>query len=161
VTASVAGVRRSFLTVPMAAIAGLSLALGLSVVVPGPSTAAPAGTAAAPVADTHPEWGATTGRDATVRKGCHGYAYSYTLTPPDGDWALETFLVGPKGKQYASGYFLTGTDPLAGSGAFRLCQRSTRAGTYTIRALLTVENGVDHDEGYLPESTFRLRKPRR
>jgi len=120
---------------------------------------APAVNAAAPAAD-HPEWGSTSAKDATVRKGCRAYSYSYALTPPPGDWALETFLIGPHGKQYGSGYFLTGPDPLAGNSAWRLCRHSTRGGTYTIRARLTVQNGAEYYDGWLPETTFRLHKPR-
>jgi hypothetical protein len=128
----------------------LLLALGLA----GP---APAVTAAA-ADDVHPEWGSISAQDATVKSGCAAYLYSYALTPPPGDWALETFLIGPRGKQYGSGYFLTGKDPLAGDGAWRLCRRSTRGGTYTIRARLTVQNGGDYYDGWLSDTTFRLRK---
>ncbi len=135
--------RRSLVTVLLAL--GL-LALGPAV------TAAPA---------EHPEWGRTTAKSATLKPGCRAYAYSYALTPPDGDWALETFLVGPHGREYGSGYFLTGTDPLAGDGTWRLCGRSTRGGKYTISARLTVQNGADYYDGWLPETTFRLHKPRR
>ena len=120
---------------------------------------APAVTAAAPAAD-HPEWGRTSTTNATVKPGCRAYPYSYSLTPPDGDWALETFLIGPHGKQYGSGYFVTGSDPLAGDGAWRLCRNATRGGTYTIRARLTAQNGADYYDGWLPDTTFRLRKPR-
>ena len=130
---------------------GLLLAV-LAVLVP------PAGAAD----DTHPEWGRTAAHDARIKKGCHSYAYSYALTPPDGDWGLETFLIGPNGRQYGSGWFLTGSDPLAGPGQWRLCQRSTRPGTYTIRARLGVVNGAAYEEGWLPDTTFRLsRKHRR
>ena len=123
---------------------------------------APTATAAVPTrpgADVRPGWGSTAADDAKIRKGCRGYAYSYTINPPPGDWSLETFLVGPRGKQYGSGYFLTG-DPLTGSGAFRLCRRATKGGKYTIRALLSVQDGLEYAEGWLPETTFRLRKPR-
>jgi hypothetical protein len=131
----------------------LLLALGLLVLAP------PVG-AATPTAD-HPEWGRTSTNDASLKPGCRAYAYAYVLTPPDGDWALETFLIGPHGRQYGSGYFLTGKDPLAGDGAWRLCGRATRGGTYTIRARLTVQNGADYYDGWLPDTTFRLHKPRR
>jgi hypothetical protein len=129
------------------------VALGLTVLAPTISVADPS--------VVHPEWGSTTAQSAKLRTGCHGYPYGYALTPPDGDWALETYLVGPHGKQYGSGYFQTGGDPLAGTGAWRLCLRSTRGGIYTIRARLTVLNGGDSYDGWLPDSTFRLRKPRR
>jgi hypothetical protein len=114
----------------------------------------------APSGEVHPDWGSTSAPDAKLRKGCHGYGYAYALSPPDGDWALETFLIGPRGKQKASGYFVTGEDPLAGPGQFRLCRGSANGGRYTIRALLTVQNGGTYAEGWLPETTFRLRKPR-
>jgi hypothetical protein len=119
----------------------------------------PAATAGDP--GTHPEWGTTSAADRVLRHGCRGYRYTYALTPPDGDWALETFLVGPHGKQLGSGYFMTGADPLSGTGTWRLCHRPARSGTYTIRARLTTENGADHYDGWLPDSSFRLHKPRR
>jgi hypothetical protein len=115
---------------------------------------------ATPPGPVHPEWGAVSARDATIRQGCRTYAYGYALTPPDGDWALETFLVGPRGRRYGSGYFDTGADPLAGDAGWRLCLRSTPAGRYTISAHLTVLNGPDSYDGWLPDTTFRLRKPR-
>ena len=145
----------SLLTTILAAVLASLLGLGLLALTPTPATAVTARSG-----EVHPEWGSTSAPDAKLRKGCHGYAYSYALTPPDGDWALETFLVGRHGKQYASGYFLTGEDPLAGASQFRLCRRSTRGGTYTIRAYLTIQNGGHYDEGWLPDTTFRLRKPR-
>jgi hypothetical protein len=111
-------------------------------------------------ADTHPEWGHTAAADARILKGCHRYSYSYALTPPDGDWQLETFLVGPHGRQYGSGWFITG-DPLVGRSGWRLCQRVVRPGTYTIRALLTVDDAVATYAGWLPDTTFRLSARRR
>jgi hypothetical protein len=110
--------------------------------------------------DVHPEWGSTSAADATIKRGCRGYAYTYAITPPDGDWMLETFLVGPGGKAYGSDYFITG-DPLSGVGSWRLCRRSTRGGTYTVRAKLSVINGGDYYEGWLADTKFRLHKPRR
>jgi hypothetical protein len=143
-TDSVAPVRRALLIV--------LTAVGLSVLAPSVAVAAPA--------DVHPEWGTTTGHDAKIRNGCHRYRYDYALTPPDGDWSLETFLVGPGGKHYGSDTFQSG-DPLVGTGTWRLCRQSTRGGRYTIRAKLSVINGGDYYEGWLPDSTFRLRKPPR
>jgi hypothetical protein len=134
-----------------------ALVLGLSLLVPTGT----AGALAVGPEPAHPEWGSTQVKPTlTIKKGCHRYAYSYAITPPDGDWSLETFLIGPGGKQYGSGFFLRGEDPLNGASAFRLCRRSTKGGTYTIRALLTVQNGADYVEGYLPDTTFRLKKPR-
>jgi hypothetical protein len=148
-------VPRLLLTLLVAPLVGL----GLPALTPVASTAAPTTTAAEPAA-THPEWGATSAESAKLRRGCHDYAYSYTLTPPDGDWSLETFLVGPRGKAAGSGYFLTGKDPLTGTSSWRLCRHGTKGGVYTIKAKLSVQNGGDVVEGWLPPSTFKLRKPR-
>jgi hypothetical protein len=125
--------------------------LGLLTLTPVASNAA---------SDVHPEWGATAASNATVKRGCRQYEYTYAITPPDGDWALETFLVGPGGKASGSGYFVTGKDALAGTSTWRLCRRAVKGGLYTIKAKLSVQNGADLVEGWLPPSTFRLRKPR-
>ena len=135
-------------------IAVVALVAALAPTVLPPSVSAAAG-------EVHPEWGSISAHGARLHQGCRGYAYGYALTPPDGDWALETFLLGPHGKRYGSGYFQTGSDPLTGTGAWRLCLRATRGGIYTIRARLTVQNGSDLYDGWLPDSTFRLRKPHR
>ena len=134
----------------------VALTLGLSTLAP----TAPAATATpGPV---RAEWGSTqVAPSLALRKGCRRYDYSYALTPPDGDWALETFLLGPGGKTRGSGFFLTGSDPLSGPASFKLCFRSTKGGTYTIRALLSVQDGADYVEGYLPDTTFQLTKKRR
>jgi hypothetical protein len=110
--------------------------------------------------EVHPEWGHTSEQDARIRHGCHTYTYSYALTPPDGDWGLETFLVGPDGRQYGSGWFLTGSDPLQGSGGWRLCRAAVKPGSYRIRARLTVDNAIAYYDGWLPDTTFRLKRPR-
>ena len=136
-------------------LSSLVLALVLALGSLGSLTLAPAATAA----EVHPEWGSTTASSATLHHGCRSYPYAYALTPPDGDWMLETFLIGPRGKHYGSDYFIT-ADPLSGTGSWRLCLRSTKGGRYTIQAKLSVINGGDYYEGWLPDTTFRLRKPR-
>jgi hypothetical protein len=141
----------------------LTLFLGLLVavlVVPVGPAASGASASAVRDPDVHPEWGSTSAPDAKVRRSCHEYAYAYTISPPSGDWALETFLVGPRDKAVGSGYFLTGKDPLSGTSTWRLCRHSLKGGVYTIRALLTVQNGSEVVEGWLPDSTFRLTKKR-
>jgi hypothetical protein len=130
------------------------------VAVPGLTAVSTSGASATADPLVHPEWGSTSAPNAKIRRSCHQYAYSYAITPPAGDWALETFLIGPGGKAAGSGYFQTGKDELTGTSTWRLCQRSTKGGRYTIRALLSVQNGSELVEGWLPDSTFRLRKPR-
>jgi len=152
---------------PLPHVVVLTLLAAL-VAVPGLTAVATSGASATTAAPTpadseplvHPEWGSTSAPNAKIKRSCHQYAYSYAITPPDGDWSLETFLVAPSGKAAGSGYFLTGKDPLAGTSTWRLCKRSTKGGRYTIRALLSVQDGTELVEGWLPDSTFKLRKPR-
>lgn len=145
---TVADVLRSLVVLVVSLTA---LAQSPATATPGPSTPA----------EVHPEWGSTTGHDARIKKGCRPYRYDYAITPPEGYWSLETFLIGPRGTEYASGYFLTGEDPLAGPGVFRLCRRALEAGRFTIRARVTVgDDFTGYTEGWLPDSTFRLRPKR-
>jgi hypothetical protein len=116
----------------------------------------------------HPEWGQVTGHNAVLKRGCHTYTYSYAITPPEGDWALETFIRGPgpahgpRRVGLANSAFLDGYDPLSGTGHFILCQPSTRSGRFTIKTKLSVQNGPDsYTEGWLPVAHFRLRAPGR
>jgi hypothetical protein len=111
--------------------------------------------------DTHPEWGSTSAPDAVLKKGCRDYTYSYQVSPPEGYWSLELFFKGPKGKRVGSAYFLYGADPVADTEVLGLCRSSTQTGRYTIKGLLSVQNGSETVEGWLPESTFRLHRPRR
>jgi hypothetical protein len=128
----------------------------------GLSTLVPSGAAVATTPEpTHPEWGSTqVAPSLTLRQGCRRYDYSYAITPPDGDWALETSLLGPGGKKRGSNVFLTGSAELTATSSFKLCRRATKGGTYTIRALVTVQNGASYVEGYLPDTTFQLIKRR-
>ena len=110
--------------------------------------------------DVHPEWGSTSAPDGVLRRSCHTYPYSYALTPPQkGDWALEVFVVGPKGKRLASGALAEGFDPEKGSDTFRICKPTTHPGVFKIKAKFSNLDGDDLVEGYLPVSRFRLRAP--
>jgi hypothetical protein len=113
--------------------------------------------------DVHPEWGSTSAPDAVLKRGCKDYTYSYQVTPPEGQWSLELFFKGPSGKRVGSAYFLSGGDPLADTEVLELCRSTTRTGRFTIRAFLSVQTLDDDEatEGWLPESHFRLHRPRR
>jgi hypothetical protein len=158
VVAVVNGYRRR---VPRSLPHGVLILLLALVALPGLTGVATSTAAVGSEPLVHPEWGSTAAPDGTLRRSCRPYTYSYAITPPAGDWALETFLVGPRGKAAGSGYFVTGQDALAGSSTWQLCKRSAKGGVYTIRALLSVQNGSDVVEGWLPDSTFQLSKPRR
>jgi len=109
--------------------------------------------------EVHPEWGSTSAPDGVLKRGCKSYSYSYALTPPKGDWALETFIVGPKGKRLASGAFMVNLDKLADTATYRLCKPTTRPGTFKIKAKVSVLDGDELTEGWLPITRFRLRAP--
>jgi hypothetical protein len=112
-------------------------------------------------AQAQPEhgWGSTGAADRTLKPGCATYNYHYRLTPPPGDWMLETFLLDPNKKRVASGYFLSAADPVKGQSKFAFCGLNTVPGVFTIRAKLTVSN-PNTRSGWLKASTFRLRAPR-
>jgi hypothetical protein len=110
--------------------------------------------------DVHPEWGTTSAPNAVLKKSCHDYRYSYDINPPEGDWNLETFIIGPGGKTLFNAAFLGPYDPKQNTARFRICKPSTRFGRFTIKAKLSVQNGDEYVEGWLPPSYFRLHRPR-
>jgi hypothetical protein len=122
----------------------------------------PAKTSQDPLAglQVHPEWGSITGRSGVLKRGCHKYAYSYSIRPPEGIWALEVFISGPGLKHLAAGVFVDGYDPKTGTGSYKLCRVTTRYGTFKIEAKLSADDGSGHlTEGRLPADTFKLRHP--
>ncbi len=137
-------------------------------VAPGPVAAAPAAGYAKPGPDpldgltVHPEWGSITGRSGVLKRGCHKYTFTYSITPPEGIWAIEVFISGPRFKHLAASAFLDGFDPKTGSGRYKLCRVTTRYGRFRIEAKLSADNGSGHIvEGRLPGDSYRLRAPRR
>jgi len=143
------------------ALAAAAAAVALSLVpAPGPVQATPAPDPLAALA-LHPEWGSVTGKGGVLRRGCHIYTFSYAITPPEGIWALEIFISGPRLKHLAAGAFLGGYDPESGPGHYKLCLATTHYGTFQIEAKVSVDDGAGHiTEGRLPTDTYRLRRPR-
>lgn len=140
---------------------GAALALISGVLVLGFGLSSPSHAVVAK-AETHPEWGRTIREDGRLKRSCRNYAYRYELSPPEGEWALETFLIGPGRVPLASGAFAIGTNPPSGRATFRFCRSSTRPGVFKIRALLSVQDkfGKDYQSGWLPVTKFRLRARR-
>jgi hypothetical protein len=136
----------------------LALVLLSSLLVLGFGLSSPVGASEAKP-ETHPEWGRTIRGDGFLKRSCRNYPYRYELTPPDGLWALETFLIGPGGDALASGAFAIDQNPASGPATFRFCRPSTRPGVFKIRALLSVQDevGEDYQSGWLPVTKFRLR----
>jgi hypothetical protein len=150
---------RSRSGIAAAALAALSTALGVALAL-GP---------ASPVAADqvhHADWGHVKGHNAVLKRGCHTYTYSYAITPPPGDWAIEIFITGPGPHDthgrvgLANTVFVDGFDPEVGTGHFILCRPTTRDGRFTIKTRLSVQDGPDsYTEGWLPVAHFRLRAP--
>jgi hypothetical protein len=138
-----------------------ALALVSSLLVVGFGLSSPAHAREA-TPEVHPEWGSTAASNGVLKRSCRHYRYTYAITPPKGEWALETFLLGPGRVPLASGAFAIGTNPAAGTARFRICRPSTRPGLFRIRALLSVQDksGQDYQSGWLPVTKFRLRARR-
>ena len=108
----------------------------------------------------HPEWGSITGMGGVLKNGCRKYTYSYSVTPPEGIWAIEVFISGPGFKHLAAGAFVDGYDPKTGTGHYKLCRVTTRYGRFKIEAKVSVDDGPGHiTEGALPPDTYKLRRP--
>ena len=97
-------------------------------------------------------------KDGVLKSGCHNYKYQYRVKSPQPDWALETFLVDPTRETIANGGFASNADPRRGSGTFRFCKYSTRAGKFKIRGKLTYYEGWDKTVVWVKPGFFRLRK---
>jgi hypothetical protein len=109
----------------------------------------------------HPEWGSVTAHSGVLKRGCHTYSFKYTVTPPDGIWAIEVFISGRGSKHVAAGAFLDGYDPTSGSGTYKLCQPTARYGRFRIEAKISVDDGSgDIQEGRTAADFYRLHRPR-
>jgi hypothetical protein len=148
--------------VVMAVAVATALVVLASLLHAGPAQSAPAPEGERAAAKVRPDWGKTSAKNGVLKKRCRNYPYTYAITPPEGEWGLETFLIGPKGKPLASGAFVIGQDGLTGKGRFRFCRPITRPGVFKIRAKLSVQefSGKNYREGWLPVTRFRLRSPR-
>jgi hypothetical protein len=140
----------------LAAVAALALSLGLGA---GPAQAHRPD----PLAGLayHPEWGSVTGHPGVLKRGCHTYAFSYTVSPPgDGIWALEVFISGPGFKHVAAGGFLDGYDPMQGTGSYKLCKPTVRYGRFRIEAKVSSDDGSGTIiEGRTATDHYRLHAP--
>ena len=110
-------------------------------------------------------YGSTGAPDRTLRPGCHSYRYHYVVSPPTGDWLLETRLFDPRGKPRGTNDFLPGSDPAQGHGHFQFCRSTVVPGRFTIRARLSWWTPPSSPLGQPTEQTvsfkpshFRLRR---
>ena len=106
------------------------------------------------------------GARSPARAACSSAAatstrYSYSIQPPEGNWAIEIFISGPGFERLAAGAFIDGYDPKTGTGHYKLCRVTTRYGKFKIEAKMSVGQRLraPHRSGQLPADTFRLRRP--
>jgi hypothetical protein len=108
----------------------------------------------------HPEWGSVTGHPGVLKRGCHKYTYRYMVTPPQGIWAIEVFVLAPGLKRVGGGDFADGYDPMSGTGTYPLCKPTVRYGTFRIEARVSVDDGSGNTrEGRTATDTYRLHRP--
>jgi hypothetical protein len=145
---------------PVALLRSVSAALALTMVAGLLVVGAGLATGRAAAGAEPSDYGSTFAKDGVLKRGCRNYRFSYSINPPDpGSWALETFIIGPKGKALASDGYLEGFDGTTGSDTYRLCRATTRPGTFKIKAKLSTVDGDQTFEVWLPVTRFRLRAP--
>lgn len=141
-------------------VAGMCLALGLSLPLAGQGSASPGiDPDSIPVLEEPVKaTGKVSSRDGVLEHGCQRHGYRYRVRPHGHDWSLELFLRDRRGKQVATGWEWKGGDPRRGRGHFEFCSQSTRPGRFTVKARLTWDDG-DYHERWLEPRTIRLRRP--
>jgi hypothetical protein len=117
--------------------------------------------AAAPASVASDSLGTTTASNQVLHSGCHGYSYSYRITPPPNTstWSADLFLIGPKGGKLGSAYLLSPADPASGKRAWRLCRAAIVPGKYTIRMRVTSIDIYDLTTTWVEPTTFRISRP--
>jgi hypothetical protein len=102
--------------------------------------------------------GVTRARNQVLHPGCHGYAYSYKITPPayTSTWSAEIFLTGPKGARVGSVYLLSPADPASGKRVWRMCRASIIPGKYTMKMRVTTIDIYDLQTTWVQPTTFRI-----
>lgn len=96
--------------------------------------------------------------NATLRAGCQRYTYDYRISPPESQWSLETFLVGPKGERLGSDDILSGADPTTGTKTWTICKTNAEAGRFTVKGKFTYNDYPEQYSGWIQPTTFTLTK---
>jgi hypothetical protein len=134
-------------------------ALALAVAASGALVTATASSAAA--GTTTSQYGTISAGDGTLPAAnrCGTYSYSYALTPPPGNWAIEFFVTDPRGNTVTSyvalnAYSAGGT---TGSTSYSLCSNNTAPGVFTISAKMSTDDGYGKVQDFaLAPATFTL-----
>lgn len=132
-------------------------ALVLFAMVPIPGLPAPI----EPEPPTYTVSGSTSAADGLLRRRCRTYRYAYAVSTPHDDWTLETSIVDRRGKSVHAAVVFGSSEPKEGVKEFEMCRWATKPGTFTISGTLVSYDDDRTTEAQLPESTFRLRLPRR
>lgn len=149
----------------------VGLAVGLFGLTPAPPASAdpitdllfggsptPAPSSPTPSAEQFAAWGSFTAPTYRVRKGCHDYAYTYEITPPEEEWAFEIFLTDPRGVGVASDVVIAGANPTSATRVFTLCQSTAVPGVYRITGRLTYDDYPDQYVGWVTPHEFTVKK---
>ncbi|SEC87055.1 hypothetical protein SAMN04489844_3156 [Nocardioides exalbidus] len=123
--------------------------------IPGLPTADPA---TQPAADPVVLAGALDAPDGRLKKGCKDYSYSYAVTTESEDWTFDITMQDRAGKGVNSQSLLGPNDPESGVLTFRLCERATKPGTFTLTGALTAYEGYSDETTVPVTDTFTLRK---
>lgn len=96
--------------------------------------------------------------DQRLRKGCHPYDYSYSITvQPGDDFDLEIFLTDPRGTSQASDVILSGADGYSGTKHLTICRSNTTPGLFTLHGTLYTNDGAGPTTTTpLPDTTAKL-----
>ena len=84
--------------------------------------------------------------NARLIPGCHMYAWSYSIHPPQGmEWEVDVYINGPRNTHLATAGLMIGADGLSGVRYYRLCSAIAPKGTYTIVAVMNLwgSSGAD------------------
>lgn len=93
---------------------------------------------------------------------CGTYSYAVTVTPPAGNWAIETSVIDPRGVTMASGTLIEDYNTTGPTTAltYQLCTNSTTSGTFTLTGKFTVDDGTGTiTTTQMAPALFKLTKP--
>lgn len=130
-------------------------AYGLSLPLPGVGT---------PGADATYTWqqinamGHLNAHNGRLLPGCHMYAWSYSIHPPQGmNWEVDVYINGPGNTHLATAALMIGADGYNGVRYYRLCGAIAPKGTYTIVSVMNLWGSSGADQAaHLPVVHYTL-----
>jgi len=102
--------------------------------------------------------GALDAPDGRLKRGCKDYRYAYSVTTETEDWTFDITMQDSAGKGVNSQSLIGPNDATSGVLQFRLCQRATRPGTFTLAGELTAYEGYSDETSVAVSDAFTLRR---